>query len=475
MYGDGMQIRDWLHVARPRGGDRVRAPPRRVGRGLQPGRRERAAEPRGHRPAARGHRPRLVARPLRARIGPGTTAATRWTARRRRRSAGGPTVRVRATACPRPSPGTATTPTGSRAARSRRLGRLLRAPVRRPARGGARGGRGRLTDAGRGHRRPRPAGPGADRGARGRAVHRDRGPDRRGRARTSTSTRSRWSRVSRADRARPARDRHPRRGLDRRRRLRPRPRPRACGGTARRDGVARRRPAPTAGSQLVLVSTNEVFDGERTRRPRLRPPDDPRRAINAYGAEQARGRERSPRTRPRRVPRLAIARTSWLHGPPGNDFPEKIARAALRARDAGEPLSVVGRRDRHARPTRPTSPTRSSSCIGRTRCSTTRGMATIHHLVNGGRASRADWAREVLRATSIEVDDRGGSRLAPGSAPAPRPCGPSSSPRRSRRASRCATGGSRSRTRSRPSGGGSREPAETAGLDLKRHCNPIST
>ena len=28
----------------------------------------------------------------------------------------------------------------------------------------------------------------------------------------------------------------------------------------------------------------------------------------------------------------------------------------------------------------------------------------VHHLVNGGRASRADWAREVLRATRIDVE-----------------------------------------------------------------------
>ena len=50
----------------------------------------------------------------------------------------------------------------------------------------------------------------------------------------------------------------------------------------------------------------------------------------------------SSRTRPSQGAAAAIARTSWLHGPPGNDFPEKIARAALRARDAGEPLRVVG-------------------------------------------------------------------------------------------------------------------------------------
>ena len=32
------------------------------------------------------------------------------------------------------------------------------------------------------------------------------------------------------------------------------------------------------------------------------------------------------------------------------------------------------------------------------------GLAKTHHLVNGGRASRADWAREVLRTTSIDVE-----------------------------------------------------------------------
>ena len=31
-------------------------------------------------------------------------------------------------------------------------------------------------------------------------------------------------------------------------------------------------------------------------------------------------------------------------------------------------------------------------------------LARYHHLVNGGRASRADWAREVIRATGIEVE-----------------------------------------------------------------------
>ena len=94
------------------------------------------------------------------------------------------------------------------------------------------------------------------------------------------------------------------------------------------------------GIQLVLVSTNEVFDGER-RDGRGYGPDDPRRAINAYGLSKL-AAEALVEDAASQGAAAAIARTSWLHGPPGNDFPEKIARAALRARDAGEPLRVVG-------------------------------------------------------------------------------------------------------------------------------------
>lgn len=32
------------------------------------------------------------------------------------------------------------------------------------------------------------------------------------------------------------------------------------------------------------------------------------------------------------------------------------------------------------------------------------GLGKIHHVVNGGHASRAEWAREVLRLAKIDVD-----------------------------------------------------------------------
>ena len=102
------------------------------------------------------------------------------------------------------------------------------------------------------------------------------------------------------------------------------------------------------------------------------------------------------------VTRLAIVRTSWLHGPPGNDFPAKIAAAAIRARAAGEPLRVVG--DEIGSPTyAPDVAEAIVELIGEDELCPESELARYHHLVNRGRASRAEWAREVLRATAIDV------------------------------------------------------------------------
>ena len=134
--------------------------------------------------------PRLVAGPVRARPARATTGGTRWTARRRRRSAGARRVAFESGL---PDDRRLVPRQRRRGSRPRDRGdwdAYYDAPVRGPAGGGpAAVERGRLTDAGRGHRRPRPARPGADRGARERAVHRHARARSRGRARTSTSTR----------------------------------------------------------------------------------------------------------------------------------------------------------------------------------------------------------------------------------------------------------------------------------------------
>jgi dTDP-4-dehydrorhamnose reductase len=176
------------------------------------------------------------------------------------------------------------------------------------------------------------------------------------------------------------------------------------GRAARRNGDATgmlARASAAARVDLVTVSTNEVFDGTRTDGRGYEAGDEPSPA-NAYGASKAEGERQAATAYGSTEARLAIVRTSWLHGPPGNDFPEKIVRAAIRARDAGEPLRVVG--DEIGTPTY----TRDVAdaiveLLAENAITTMPARKAIHHLVNGGRASRAEWAREMLRATGIDV------------------------------------------------------------------------
>ena len=157
------------------------------------------------------------------------------------------------------------------------------------------------------------------------------------------------------------------------------------------------------GIDLIVISTNEVFDGRRTDGlPYL--PEDPRNPINPYGAAKAEAERLAIAAyeAPGARGRLGIARTSWLYGPPGNDFPAKIAAAALRARDAGNPLQVVA--DEIGVPTyTPDLAEAIVELLGADAVAATPARTAIHHLVNGGRASRADWAREVLLAAAIDV------------------------------------------------------------------------
>ena len=185
-------------------------------------------------------------------------------------------------------------------------------------------------------------------------------------------------------------------------------------GCARNPDLAMRRNGTAAGElaaacarrgiDMVFISTNEVFDGRRTDGVGYAPGDErsplnpyavakaegERLAVAAFEADGARGR-------------LGIVRTSWLYGPPGNDFPAKIIAAAVRAKDAGERIRVVA--DEIGCPTYAPD---LAEAIVEILCADAIAMPparnAIHHLVNAGHASRADWAREVLRATRIAVE-----------------------------------------------------------------------
>jgi dTDP-4-dehydrorhamnose reductase len=150
------------------------------------------------------------------------------------------------------------------------------------------------------------------------------------------------------------------------------------------------------GVELIVVSTNEVFDGTRTDGQGYAPGDEPMPA-NPYGISKLAGERAAIEAfGDAAATSLGIARTSWLFGPPGRDFPLKILDAAGRATAAGEALRVVA--DEWGSPT---SAADMAEAIVELLAENVH--PGLHHLVNGGIASRAEWAAEVLRVARVDV------------------------------------------------------------------------
>ena len=169
---------------------------------------------------------------------------------------------------------------------------------------------------------------------------------------------------------------------------------------SRRNGVATGVLADACaarGIDLVAISTNEVFDGRRTDG-RGYGPSEPPAPGNPYGASKLEGERRAAAAYERaNAGSLGIVRTAWLFGTPGRDFPSRIVDAAERAAAAGEPLRAVG--DEWGTPTYV-----HDLAEAIVELLANDAIAGVHHLVNGGVASRADWARDVLTRAGIRVD-----------------------------------------------------------------------
>ena len=147
---------------------------------------------------------------------------------------------------------------------------------------------------------------------------------------------------------------------------------------------------------LVQVSTNEVFDGRRAH-DRGYTPEDTAKPGNPYGLSKFSGEVAAGAAYRGRQAALAIVRTAWLYGPPGNDFPTKILAAAESARAAGQPLKVVG--DEFGSPS--FSHDVAEAIVELIGSAALRG---VHHVVNTGVASRAEWAHELFRQAGVDME-----------------------------------------------------------------------
>ncbi len=136
------------------------------------------------------------------------------------------------------------------------------------------------------------------------------------------------------------------------------------------------------GARLVVISTNEVFDGQASRPYQEY---DPRRPINAYGYSKYVAEQVVERL----LPNCAIVRTAWLYGPGGANFIHKILERAR----AYEPLRVVT--DEVGSPTYVKDLADGlARLIGMDR-------PGVYHLTNVGECSRYEFARAGLELAGL--------------------------------------------------------------------------
>lgn len=138
---------------------------------------------------------------------------------------------------------------------------------------------------------------------------------------------------------------------------------------------------------VVYFSTDYVFDGTKGT-PYL--PTDPMSPLGVYGKTKAAGEHATIVANPRHF----ILRTAWLYGPGGNNFVEKVLRAA-----ASRPeLSVVD--DEFGSPTHTLDLAEAALALARTQNYGT------YHAVNTGACNRLEFAKAFLEMAGVTTPVR---------------------------------------------------------------------
>ncbi|MEP7360061.1 MAG: sugar nucleotide-binding protein [Chloroflexota bacterium] len=146
-------------------------------------------------------------------------------------------------------------------------------------------------------------------------------------------------------------------------------------------------------ADLVYVSTNLIFDGQRDDGRGYIETDAPAPA-NAYGQSKLVGERAVVKAYGGANATAWIARVSWLFGAPGGDFPDKVIAAADRLAP-GDALAMVA--DESGRPTY--SRDLAATLIDLPRVA----PPGVMHLANAGHATRYQWAERVLARCRPDV------------------------------------------------------------------------
>jgi dTDP-4-dehydrorhamnose reductase len=140
--------------------------------------------------------------------------------------------------------------------------------------------------------------------------------------------------------------------------------------------------ARDAGSRLLFLSTDYVFDGNKKSPYET---GDPRNPINVYGESKARAEERLLEI----LPEVCIVRTSWLFGRGGKCFPATILKLATTRPD----LAVVN--DQRGCPTLTVD---LASTLAQLCRKSARGLV---HATNAGNCTWFDLARQIVRISRL--------------------------------------------------------------------------